>query len=69
MRFQYLGYAAEGDAMTVDGDPAQRDASAVWTRDGQPVAALLIGRPRQMPALRRAIEQTFEPIQDRSVSA
>ena len=69
VRFQYLGYAAEADAMTVDGDPAQRDASAVWTRDGQPVAALLIGRPRQMPALRRAIEQTFEPIQDRSVSA
>lgn len=68
VRFQYLGYAAEADAMSVDGDPAERDCSAVWTRDGQPVAALLVGRPRQMPALRRAIEETFDPILKRSLT-
>ena len=62
IRFQYLGYAAEADAMSIDGDPQTRDYSVVWTRSGHPVAALLAGRPRQMPALRNAIEETFESI-------
>ena len=49
IRFQYLGYAAEADAMSVDGDPAHRDYSVIWTRNGLPVAALLVGRPVRCP--------------------
>jgi 3-phenylpropionate/trans-cinnamate dioxygenase ferredoxin reductase subunit len=65
-RIQYLGYAQEADAMTVDGDPATADCAVTWTRAGEPVAALLIGRPRQMPAARRSIETTFQPILERT---
>lgn len=66
VRVQYLGYAGEADAMSIDGDPACRDFTVLWTRDGRPVAALLVGRPRAMPAARRAISETFEPILERS---
>jgi 3-phenylpropionate/trans-cinnamate dioxygenase ferredoxin reductase subunit len=66
IRIQFVGYAAEADDMTVDGDPSQRDCTAVWTRVGKPVAALLVGRPREMPALRRAIDATFDPILERT---
>ena len=65
MRVQYLGYTAEADAVR-RGRPVARDLRAVWTRAGGPVAALLVGRPREMPALRRAIEETFQPILERS---
>ncbi len=68
VRIQYLGYADEADAMSLDGDPARRDFTALWTRDGLPVAALLVGRPREVPAVRRAINQTFDPILERSPS-
>jgi NADPH-dependent 2,4-dienoyl-CoA reductase/sulfur reductase-like enzyme len=68
VRVQYLGYAAEADAVAIEGDSAGPDLRAVWTREGRAVAALLVGRPREMPALRRAIDETFEPIIDRSVT-
>jgi NADPH-dependent 2,4-dienoyl-CoA reductase/sulfur reductase-like enzyme len=51
-RLQYLGHASLADEMTIDGDPAERDFTATFTRDGEPVAALLVGRPRQLPAAR-----------------
>ncbi len=66
VRVQYLGYAAEADAVALESDGSGVDLRAVWTREGRPVAALLVGRPREMPALRRAIDETFQPILDRS---
>lgn len=59
LRMQYLGYASEADDMTIDGNLAARDFTVTWTRSGQPVAALLVDRRRQLPALRHAIDQTF----------
>jgi 3-phenylpropionate/trans-cinnamate dioxygenase ferredoxin reductase subunit len=60
LRIQYLGYAPLGDGLEVDGDPAHDDYGVVWSRDGLPVAALLVGRPRELPALRKLIQQTLE---------
>ncbi|QEC47072.1 hypothetical protein FSW04_05375 [Baekduia soli] len=44
----------------LDGDPAARDFTAVWHRRDRPVAALLVGRPRELPGMRRLIQQTLE---------
>jgi 3-phenylpropionate/trans-cinnamate dioxygenase ferredoxin reductase component len=60
LRIQHLGYASLGDAVEVDGDPAARDFAAVWRCDGQPVAALLVGRPRELPRMRRVIQAALE---------
>ena len=60
LRIQYLGYAGLGDAVEIDGDPNARDFTAVWQRDGQPTAALLVGRPRELPRMRRLIQQALE---------
>jgi NADPH-dependent 2,4-dienoyl-CoA reductase/sulfur reductase-like enzyme len=57
IRFQYVGYAALADGRKIDGDPDGRDFSVVYTRGGRPVAALVAGRPRELVALRRQIEQ------------
>jgi hypothetical protein len=36
---------------------AARDFTAVLTQQGRPVAALLVGRPGAMPAMRRLIHE------------
>ncbi len=54
-RIQYVGDARGHDAVEIDGDPGARDATAVFLRAGMPVAALLVGRPRALPAWRRAV--------------
>jgi hypothetical protein len=51
-RIHYLGHASLADDMTIDGDPAARDFIATFTRAGDPVAALLAGRSRQLPKAR-----------------
>jgi NADPH-dependent 2,4-dienoyl-CoA reductase/sulfur reductase-like enzyme len=51
-RIQYLGHASLADDVTIDGDPAERDFTATFTRAGRPVAALLVGRPRHLPQAR-----------------
>ena len=66
LRIQYLGYAGEADAVSIDGELSSRDCTVTWTREDHPVAALLVGRPRAMPAVRKAINQTFEPLLERS---
>jgi 3-phenylpropionate/trans-cinnamate dioxygenase ferredoxin reductase component len=60
LRIQYLGYAALGDAVEFDGDVGARDFSAVWRRDGRPVAGLLVARPRELPAMRRLVQSTLD---------
>lgn len=55
VRIQYLGHAALADSVAIDGDPAARDFTALFTRRGKPVAALLAGRPRAHAEVRRLI--------------
>jgi 3-phenylpropionate/trans-cinnamate dioxygenase ferredoxin reductase subunit len=57
VRIQYLGQARIADAFTIDGDPESRDFAATFTRSGRPVAALLVNRPRALPAARKLIEE------------
>ncbi len=57
LRIQYLGHARLADAVTVDGDPDSRSFTATFTRAGRAVAALLVNRPRSLPAARQLIEE------------
>ncbi len=56
LRIQYAGDAAGADTVSVDGDPADHDFSVRYSRDERLVAALTVGRPRELLALRRRIE-------------
>jgi 3-phenylpropionate/trans-cinnamate dioxygenase ferredoxin reductase component len=59
-RIQYLGDARRADSFEVDGSPAERDFTALFTRAGKPVAALMVGRPRALPQMRRLIGASDE---------
>jgi 3-phenylpropionate/trans-cinnamate dioxygenase ferredoxin reductase subunit len=59
-RIQYLGHAQLADRVTLDGDPDARDFTAVYTRDGEPVAALAVGRPHTLPDLRDRLRHLTE---------
>jgi NADPH-dependent 2,4-dienoyl-CoA reductase/sulfur reductase-like enzyme len=59
-RIQYLGDARRADSVQVDGSPADRDFTALFTRAGRPVAALMVGRPRALPEMRRLIGASDE---------
>jgi hypothetical protein len=54
---QYVGRAADADRVVIDGDPSARDFQAELTREGVPVAVLLVGRPRALPEARRRLMQ------------
>jgi NADPH-dependent 2,4-dienoyl-CoA reductase/sulfur reductase-like enzyme len=51
-RVQYLGNARLADGTAIDGDPDARDFTITFTRDGTPVAVLLVGRPHELPNAR-----------------
>ena len=57
IRIQYLGHAAGADAIELDGEPDSRSFTVTFIRAGRPVAALLVDRPRSLPAAREAIEK------------
>jgi 3-phenylpropionate/trans-cinnamate dioxygenase ferredoxin reductase component len=57
IRIQYLGHARLADRLVLDGDPAQRDFIATFLRSGEPVAGLIVGRPRALSAVRKLIEK------------
>jgi 3-phenylpropionate/trans-cinnamate dioxygenase ferredoxin reductase component len=57
LRIQYLGRTRPGDHVMIDGDPAARSFTATFIRAGRPVAALLVDRPRSLPAFRDLIEK------------
>ena len=57
LRIQYLGHAAAADALEIDGEPDSRSFTATYTRAGRAVAALLVDRPRALPAARKLIEK------------
>ena len=62
IRVQFAGDARGADAIELDGDPAARDFTALFLRDGIVRAGLLVGRPRALPALR---DQLDHPYRDR----
>lgn len=57
IRIQYLGRASLADQIAVDGEPEQRSFTATFSRNGRPVAALIVDRPRELPAFRKLIEK------------
>ncbi len=59
-RIQYLGHAQLADRVTLDGDPGARDFTAVYTRRGEPVAALVVGRPQALGELRDRLRYLTE---------
>ncbi len=56
LRVQCVGHPHHGDDVLLEGDPAERDFEAVFSRGGVPVAGLAVGRPRAIPTLRKQIE-------------
>jgi NADPH-dependent 2,4-dienoyl-CoA reductase/sulfur reductase-like enzyme len=61
IRIQYLGHARLADSFAIEGDATSRDFTATFTRAGRPVAALLVDRPRSLPAARKTIENGVTP--------
>jgi NADPH-dependent 2,4-dienoyl-CoA reductase/sulfur reductase-like enzyme len=55
VRIQCVGSPRGADAVLVEGDQRARDFTAVFHRGRTPVAALLVGRPEAMTAMRRLI--------------
>ena len=60
VRIQYLGEARQSEAVELDGSLERRDFSVTFTQRGRPVAALLVGRPRALPEMRRLIAKGAE---------
>ncbi|MFI5497576.1 NAD(P)/FAD-dependent oxidoreductase [Nocardia asteroides] len=52
---QFAGWIHPHDELSVDGDLAARDFLAVALRDGRPVGAVAMGRPRELRAARGLI--------------
>jgi len=62
LRIQYVGDARAADDITIDGDQDARDFSVRFCQGDRLVAALLVGRPGELPVLRREIESHYEPM-------
>ncbi len=58
LRVSFVGHAGIADGHRIEGDPAARDFTVVYERDGRPVAALSVSQPRRLADLRRQIELT-----------
>jgi hypothetical protein len=57
LRIQYVGDSRTADTVDVDGDLDARSFTATFTQAGRAVAALLVNRPRSLPAARSSIEK------------
>jgi NADPH-dependent 2,4-dienoyl-CoA reductase/sulfur reductase-like enzyme len=57
LRIQYLGQGRGADSIEFDGDLESRNFTAMFSRAGRAVAALLVDRPRALPAARHLIER------------
>ena len=53
---RYVGHAGTDDAVTVDGSPAQRDATVSFSRDGRVEAVATVGRDLEALERARAME-------------
>jgi 3-phenylpropionate/trans-cinnamate dioxygenase ferredoxin reductase component len=60
VRIQYIGHAQLADSVTVEGDREARDFVAVYTRGGEAIAALIVGRPKALPELRDRLSYITE---------
>ena len=60
IRLQYVGDASHADSVWWDCAPGARDFTAVYSRAARPVAALVAGRPRELPRLRRLVTENQE---------
>jgi NADPH-dependent 2,4-dienoyl-CoA reductase/sulfur reductase-like enzyme len=58
LRMQYLGHAQLHDDVSIDGQLEARNFTATFTRRGDPVAVLLVGRPHALADARRLIAET-----------
>ncbi len=58
-RIQYVGHAEQADRVEIDGEPGEREFTAVYMRGDYPVAAIATDRPRVISALRREIEESY----------
>lgn len=59
-RIQYLGHAELADSTVIEGSLADRDFAAEYSRDGELVAALVVGRPRAVGELRTRLSYMTE---------
>jgi NADPH-dependent 2,4-dienoyl-CoA reductase/sulfur reductase-like enzyme len=59
-RVQYLGHASLADELTIDGDQQTGKFTVTFTREEQPVAVLLVGRPQMLPQARQLLSATVE---------
>jgi 3-phenylpropionate/trans-cinnamate dioxygenase ferredoxin reductase component len=59
-RVQYLGQASLADDVSYAGDPSSREFSATFTREQEPVAVLLAGRPDMLPQARALLQAATE---------
>jgi 3-phenylpropionate/trans-cinnamate dioxygenase ferredoxin reductase subunit len=57
LRIQFVGRTHGADTIEIDGDPEGRNFSAIFSHAGRAVAALLVDRPRSLPAARKLIEK------------
>lgn len=57
LRLQYVGHSRPEDHYEIEGDPSRRDFKAVFYRDNEAVAVLLVNRARELPAARRLIQK------------
>jgi 3-phenylpropionate/trans-cinnamate dioxygenase ferredoxin reductase component len=57
LRIQYVGQSHGANSIEIDGDPETRNFSAIFSRAGRAVAALLVDRPQSLPAARELIEK------------
>jgi 3-phenylpropionate/trans-cinnamate dioxygenase ferredoxin reductase subunit len=58
VRIQFIGHAHGADRLEINGQPTARDFTALFTHNDEPIAALLVGRPRALPELRQRIHDT-----------
>ena len=58
IRIQGLGNPLGTDSLEIDGDPAERSFTAVAHAAGVPQAALVVGRPRELPRLRQLLSDS-----------
>jgi 3-phenylpropionate/trans-cinnamate dioxygenase ferredoxin reductase component len=57
LRIQYVGQGRLADSIEIDGNPESRNFTAIFYRAERAVAALLVDRPRALPAARELIEK------------
>ena len=63
VRIHYLGYASEADELTLAGEPTDRRFLAVFRRERQVVAALLVGMAERLREARSEVEAGLRSLQ------